>query len=763
MSALDEPRSKNWVLDGLKKQSARNYADPQVEAVKNKVIEYETTKAEPETKKSSCLIDPRTSIFTKYWDLFTSIALVFTAIFTPIEVGAACAQLLPAQLPARPRVPAQPPPPKPAPLEPRSPPWTTPRPHPHGPLTTQVGFIELPEDRWSDPLFLTNRVVDSIFICDAFMQFFLMYKTTDTMNAEGEAWVSDRCKIAKHYLTSAWFYIDALSISVSGFDIFAPTTGPLSRFKGFRAIRVLRLIKLVRLVSVSRIFKRWEMKLSINYAKLSIAQILFGLLFACHLFACLWGLQATFAPLDTWPGPGQSGYCQSWDPEALDADGNAVTCPSGKTCNDAEGHMCESPATMYIYSLYWALATVTSVGYGDVNATAFQPVEQLVCIIIMFSGAIVFAQIVGSFCGLAASLSPDKAQFRADLSDLNDHMANEEIQPELRYRLREYMHQTVHLRRGQTKLRLLNLLSPGLAGEFAFQMNERWLRHVWFLEGVSNEQVLIELSRLLTACVFPNGETTPPAFMYIVTKGRALYGGHVLGPGKTWGTDEVLFTPALRCTFPAIALAYLWTYSISGEQLRDVIRNNPACAVKIRWHQVRLIRRRGLVRAAEERCRELGKRFYGRTNYLYARTREQVLLEDSNERTPLRRAATPSSSPAGGSRGGSPTPPQPPKPSADEDAGDGGHMRSWDALTKPPTSIHEGLELLGGGNSRTGGVNPEGADAGSSAALSALRKDVMRITEQQRQQQQELAAIRQQLDTSLKAILEKVGSLQLQA
>ena len=36
---------------------------------------------------------------------------------------------------------------------------------------------------------------------------------------------------------------------------------------------------------------RWEMRMSINYAMLSIANIVVMLLFVCHLFACVWGLQ----------------------------------------------------------------------------------------------------------------------------------------------------------------------------------------------------------------------------------------------------------------------------------------------------------------------------------------------------------------------------------------------------------------------------------------------------------------------------------------
>ena len=36
---------------------------------------------------SSCVIDPRSSSRLGTWDMVTSVALIFTAIFTPIEVG----------------------------------------------------------------------------------------------------------------------------------------------------------------------------------------------------------------------------------------------------------------------------------------------------------------------------------------------------------------------------------------------------------------------------------------------------------------------------------------------------------------------------------------------------------------------------------------------------------------------------------------------------------------------------------------------------
>ena len=41
-----------------------------------------------------------------------------------------------------------------------------------------------------------------------------------------------------------------------------------------QAVRVLRLAKLVRLARGSRIFKKWELRVSINYAYMSLTNIM---------------------------------------------------------------------------------------------------------------------------------------------------------------------------------------------------------------------------------------------------------------------------------------------------------------------------------------------------------------------------------------------------------------------------------------------------------------------------------------------------------
>lgn len=202
------------------------YKNPTIAAVAAQISYYESTmtpeqrrrRAVAEAEKPWYIIDPRTSKFMGYWDFTTSLALLFTALVTPVEVA----------------------------------------------------FVSTPEDRWADPLFRLNRAIDVVFVVDVCFQFVLMYPAVDNDNPSGERWIKDPRDISKRYVRSFWFYVDMISIGTSLFDIFSPQGGAMSRLKALKAIRCLRLFKLLRVLNASRVFERWEKRLSINYQVLLI-------------------------------------------------------------------------------------------------------------------------------------------------------------------------------------------------------------------------------------------------------------------------------------------------------------------------------------------------------------------------------------------------------------------------------------------------------------------------------------------------------------
>ena len=69
--------------------------------------------------------------------------------------------------------------------------------------------------------------------------------------------------------------------------------GGLGALKVFRVLRALRLIKLVRLVRASRMFKRWESRMAINYGQLSLFKSAITVVLVAHWMACVWTLQTS--------------------------------------------------------------------------------------------------------------------------------------------------------------------------------------------------------------------------------------------------------------------------------------------------------------------------------------------------------------------------------------------------------------------------------------------------------------------------------------
>lgn len=177
----------------------------------------------------SYLLNPN-SQFVQYWDLTTSVCLVFTTFVTPFEVGMN--------------------------------------------LETKV-----------DGLFIVNQIVNSFFIIDIFVQFFLPTKGKD-----GELMRKHKA-IACKYL-KGWFGLDVVSVlpldvlQVSG----VLSGGNPSLVRGFRLLRILRLIKLIRIVRASRIVTRWENSIAISFTSRAAASWSIFAVVLMHWFACAWSL-----------------------------------------------------------------------------------------------------------------------------------------------------------------------------------------------------------------------------------------------------------------------------------------------------------------------------------------------------------------------------------------------------------------------------------------------------------------------------------------
>ncbi len=204
---------------------------------------------------------------------------------------------------------------------------------------------------------------------------------------------------------------------------------------------------------------------------------------------------------------------------------------------------------------------------------------------------------MGNFCGIVATLEPEKAEFRTLMDRLNRWMALEELPGELRSRLREYFHHQKIIRAAESQKELLSRMSPSLRGEVAWQCLGPWLGKVRFLKAAQRE-FLVEIAVNLSCIVFAPSDLAPPGFLYIIYDGIVVKSGRLLVKGGTWGEDMVLQSQWLIDSRPARATSYTATFYIDRVGLISVAERYPASLKAIRRFAIRLAVRREFVLCA---------------------------------------------------------------------------------------------------------------------------------------------------------------------
>lgn len=359
--------------------------------------------------------------------------------------------------------------------------------------------------------------------------------------------ITSRTAIARRYFRG-WFWIDLMSIlpfDVVGLLVESAAVGQL---KILRVVRFIRLLKLARVFRASRIFSRWESALGLTFAVLKLVKFVFGVLLLGHWMACLWGAIPQFEGEET----GDVSWLQDYE---LGTD----------------------PWTNYIASLYWAVMTLTTIGYGDVLPQT--STERGVCIICMMIGGGVYAYVVGAVCGIVASMDEATTEFNQQMDHLNVYMDKVKAPKDMKIELRTYFLHSKDLLQHKYFSRVVNVLSPGLRGAFSNHTNGAWVRKIpFFVGGPQEEDVrfVADITQKIQAELYPPqeaiihvGDSTNK--MYIVSKGLVARLGRVMGKGNIFGEDVVLSQGTRH--YSVLTLTYVDVYSLSRDSIRQVLRD----------------------------------------------------------------------------------------------------------------------------------------------------------------------------------------------
>ena len=274
------------------------------------------------------------------------------------------------------------------------------------------------------------------------------------------------------------------------------------------ALGLLRLAQLPRLIAFTNGLER------LTTGSTTWIRVVRALLWACsiaHLFGCLWNMIARFEAAE--------GVETTW-------------------LTEEPTRLHSSRADTYIRSMYWALTTMSGVGYGDI--TPYTMNETIFAMVVIATGSSFYLFIVGTITSLVASQDQIGAQLREQLASVRSWMVRINMPTHLREKVLDNFHDQFVRHRGLDMRRFLDTLPRFLRNEVSLFLNKDIVLTVPLFRGCSLSLVAQLVMHLQPTRCLPHDQ--------IITKGEVGHEMFLISSGlfEALNDDDSI----LRCMGP---------------------------------------------------------------------------------------------------------------------------------------------------------------------------------------------------------------------
>jgi voltage-gated potassium channel len=356
-------------------------------------------------------------------------------------------------------------------------------------------------------------------------------------------YVHEPSKVRKHYL-KGWFWIDLLSAIPFEYlsSLVDLELSPLWNFL-FHAFRVGRLLHLTEFLDALHILSRRFMLIPMVER-----MIIFGvaIILATHWISCGW----------------MSLHNVGRESDSLNE---------------------------YVNALYWAVATLATVGYGDMVPENIP--QKLYTILVMFLGVGMYGYIIGNLATLFSQMDRARMEHTETLNQVTSYLKYRGVGKNTQRRVRDFF--TIRWERGYGHhgADLLNELPPSLHGEVALQLNREILERVPIFAHATPEFIQ-SLAVQLKPRLFRPGDTIihvggEADCMYFINRGAVdvFLAGHdeavtTLKEGSFFGEMALLSDKPRSATVKA--MEYTDTYYLDRSSFTLTLAAFPEFAAEMK-------------------------------------------------------------------------------------------------------------------------------------------------------------------------------------
>ncbi|ERM99785.1 hypothetical protein AMTRI_Chr11g102180 [Amborella trichopoda] len=306
--------------------------------------------------------------------------------------------------------------------------------------------------------------VQIVFLADVILQFFVAYKDPHTYNM-----VSSRKSIALRY-TKTSFALDLLGCFP--WDTIYKVTRRSEIVRGLIWIRLYRTRKIIEF------FQNMEKDIRINYLFTRIVKLITVELYCTHTAACIFYYLATTLP------PAREGY--TWI--------GSLQLGDYKYINFREIDLW----TRYITSLYFAIVTMATVGYGEIHAVNTR--EMIFIMIYVSFDMILGAYLIGNMTALIVKGS-NTERFRDKMTDVIKYMNRNKLGKDLRSQIKNHLQ--LKYENSFSKDTVLEDIPIAIRAKISQDLYSETVKHVPLFKGCTDEFVNQIVTKLHEELILP--------------------------------------------------------------------------------------------------------------------------------------------------------------------------------------------------------------------------------------------------------------------
>ncbi|KAJ3012393.1 Kinesin-like protein kif27, partial [Thoreauomyces humboldtii] len=337
-------------------------------------------------------------------------------------------------------------------------------------------------------------LIDAAFIVDMYIKFHLAYLV-------GGFWVVFPKEMAFHYLRSWDFIFDCLI----NFPVDFVAFGWIGKSNVQTKLSLIRLWKVCRTGRIVIYFRRQEKKLHASFGTQVLKFVSYAIVLT-HMISCVWFANACAGLID-WSAGDITNACKtdSWILNTKDLD--FTTIGLGNT---------------FIVSFYWAIITMTTLGYGDIRP--YNTSERIFSVFTALCGILFYGYINGTIASTLSNMDSRRVAYQQRLDAVKQYMTDRKMDPDMKDRVLTYYDYVWERNRGIDVRGLFVDMPSAFKQEVALSLNNQIIDNAIIFKECSigfRRMIAIDMKLFLfTANEYVVHRGDLGLEMYFITQGR---------------------------------------------------------------------------------------------------------------------------------------------------------------------------------------------------------------------------------------------------